>query len=196
MGRKRTERPNLPALQREWAAKLKASGFRDIEYGDASLLGISLQEPDRAPHDLESTREYYSRAAEYLHAHRWRGQGADRKLWVLHAEGASMREIGTALGMPLTSVHRAVGRLHADCMAWWSATADERANPPPERGRPRKENPRREQLLVRLTREEMIELRSAARRAGCARSHQIGSWIRWVLLSAAVSVPFELKKAG
>jgi hypothetical protein len=189
--------PRVPSkLAREWAAKLRDSGFRDLEYSDGSLLGISIQEPDRAPHDLESTREYFSRAAEYLHAHRWGKRTADKRIWTRHAEGESMRDIGAALDMPLTTVHRAVERLRADCEAWWRDTAEERANPPPERGRPRKEHPRREQLLVRLTRDELLAVRSAAHRAGCVRSHEVGAWIRWALLSSAERVPYELAKTG
>lgn len=187
----------VPAkLAAEWRDKLAASGYRDIEYADGSLLGIAAQEPERAPHDLESTQEYYSRAAEFLHAKDWRGEGKARRAWAAHVEGVPLREISKTQGMPLTTLHRLVERLRRECALWWQETAETRANPPPERGRPRKETPRREAIIVRLTREERIAIRAAAQRAGAERSHALTGWVRVTLLRAAQSVPFTMRKTG
>ena len=181
------------ALAAEWRAILEADGFRDIEYTDGSLLGVRAQEPERAPSelDLANTPEYYSRAAEWLHAADWRGRRVERLTWAGHCEGESIREIAARLGHARSVVHRRLERLTAECDEWWQDTAEERAAPPPERGRPRKEEPRREQLNVKVTRDEMRALRNAAQRAGAIRPHQVLVWVRATLLFAAESTGFR-----
>lgn len=181
-----------PKLLREWYAKLAKSGHRDIEYFDQSLLGISLQEPERAPDqvDIETTQEYYSRATEFLYAANWRGRKDAKRAWGMYSEGTPLREISTEIGTPLTTLHRLIEKLRAECDAWWEETKEERENPPPQRGRPRKENPRRMKITVTLTREEELAIRNGARRAGCVRSHDIIAWVRASMLGAARSVPY------
>ena len=199
--RRREDEPTNPIapprdVAAEWRERLAASGFSDIEYHDGTLLGVRLQEPERAPSelDLTNTVEYYSRAAEWLHAVSWRRRRADRATWAAHCEGESIRDIAAALRTPRETIHRRLERLRAECEDWWRLTRDERVEPPPCAGRPRKEDPRREQIKVALTRDEMRSIRNAATRAGAARPHQVLAWVRYTLLISADSVGFKRRE--
>lgn len=168
----------------EWYAK---TGLRDIEYADGSLLGISVQEVERAPspEELSAAQEYHSRVAEFLHARDWTGDERGHVVWTGYVDNLAMRDISKASGIPLTTVHRCVERLRRACTAWWEATRAAREKPKPEMGRPRKENARRYRIEIWLSREEHRAVSSAAFRVGEHRPHARKAWIRATLLAAS-----------
>lgn len=80
-------------LRREWYAKLKENGFRDIEqdvdaFGTSGgmLLGVSAGDLRRKLYKSE-TEDYYRFARQYLHT---MPTGLERAIWQLHSEGVSM----------------------------------------------------------------------------------------------------------
>lgn len=162
----------------EWDERLKASGFRDIEYRDGSLLGQSFTESERAPSQVEyeAVQEYYATAGQWLHARCWSGEGAARRLWQHHAAGESVRDISRATGLPATTVHRRIEALKLQ-MAEWQRSAGP--------GRPKVSDKRVEQVKVALTKSELREIRGGAERAGASRVCDYNKWIRSVLLSAS-----------
>jgi len=95
------ETPEFQALRREWAAKLKESGFRDIEQVvDAKgtpgrlLLGPSPGDLLRRKESVGESEEYYRRAR----AHTWTmPRGPERHIWELHSDGLSAARIERAL---------------------------------------------------------------------------------------------------
>ncbi len=102
------------SLPREWQKKLAASGFVDIERTAAGedmadyLRGGGLKH-DRAAEYAES-EEYYRRARQFLHAHRF-ASPLERRIWAEHAEGTGYREIATKAGTYVRHVHVVVVRL-------------------------------------------------------------------------------------
>lgn len=110
----------MTELQREWAAKLKASGFVDIETGDehSGLLKTDKRiEPERAL-EYEASAEYYQRAGQFLHARDWDGEGEsrEREIWALHAEGVGQNEIARRTRRGNTFVNDTVVRLRAEML--------------------------------------------------------------------------------
>ncbi len=89
------------ALEREWNEKLKDDGFRDIE----KLSNEAYRLPEKLPkawHNcrfqkipklkIRSTQEYYSRARDLLWTYEFKNE-TQKKIWELHCEGMSKREI-------------------------------------------------------------------------------------------------------
>lgn len=93
------------ALQREWAAKLRASGFHDLEGADRDGLlsdrgvpgGVRPEASEEARAALEERGRYIDWARDVLRHHRFAG-AAEREIWEQHAAGASLKEIGRRLG--------------------------------------------------------------------------------------------------
>lgn len=87
------------ALQREWYAKLKASGFSDIETGadHDGLLKTDKRIEEGRGEEYQAQAEYYRRAGVFLNHHRW-NDPRHRTAWALHAGGTGMNEIAKALG--------------------------------------------------------------------------------------------------
>lgn len=106
-----------PVLHRKWKTKLRASGFRDIELSDGTLL------PARKPpgrwrsfdkaHEVErhAVSEYFTRATHFTASHRFRRLPLYvRGVWRLHAEGASNTEVASRLNLSVKKVRNAIGR--------------------------------------------------------------------------------------
>lgn len=113
-----------PAWQRERDRILRDAGFVDIEEPDGTIR----QTEDRAfgrrgAREIETTAEYYRAAGKLLHEHDSWKSPVERRIWELHAEGASYtriwrtvkREIGTGTLPPekmyRRRVHATVNRL-------------------------------------------------------------------------------------
>lgn len=92
-------------LQAHWYAKLRASGFDDIEdaKGDIRLAHQLVRTNDeRHPFSytvsvLDNTRRYYE-LAEHL-AESLTRRDPRRKVWILHAQGYSDRELERRTGV-------------------------------------------------------------------------------------------------
>ena len=106
----------LRALQREWYAKLRASGFVYLEgstgEGDLSDRGNlhpvaeTRDEHARLAQRIGDGDAYTSWATSVLHEGPGFRTPEAREVWRLHAEGLSEREIGTTLTMARRSVRR------------------------------------------------------------------------------------------
>lgn len=96
----------MTKLEREWAAKLRASGFRDLEGGDrdgplsnaGNLHAIAETEHEhgRLAQRMEDGAAYQQAARDLLWARRWRS-ALDRRIWEMHVDGSGLREITSTL---------------------------------------------------------------------------------------------------
>lgn len=119
----------MTALQREWAAKLKASGFDDIESGEDGMLSRSRAETGRVTHDEHvQTASYYQRAGVMLHHRRW-SDLRERRIWELHSEGIGMNEIARSVKAGNTLVHATINRLAAEMMGGKRGKRGKRGGP-------------------------------------------------------------------
>ena len=90
----RFKTPQFKALEREWYAKLKESGFVDAEDSEGMLKSWhscyfqQRFEPDYYHHK----EEYYRQAGIFLETYRFTSQ-TDKEIWALHSKGLSLREI-------------------------------------------------------------------------------------------------------
>jgi hypothetical protein len=107
----------MTALQREWYAKLKASGFQDIETGDehSGLLKTDKRFEAGRGEEYRASAEYYQRASVLLHHRRW-PDARERRIWEMHAEGVGMNEIARAAHAGNTLVHATINRLRAEML--------------------------------------------------------------------------------
>ena len=95
------------ALTREWNAKLKASGFLDLEGADrdgplsdrGNLHPVEQTEDEIAAlgHRIASGSEYTAWAEGVMHSRRLRS-AFERRVWARHVAGESLREIADAEG--------------------------------------------------------------------------------------------------
>lgn len=80
-------------LQAEWDKKLKDSGFNDAEQRDGNLKTWSslFTRQTTADISMEAKQEYYRAAGHFLYSHQF--TAFERKIWELHVEGISIRDI-------------------------------------------------------------------------------------------------------
>lgn len=107
----------MTALQREWYAKLRASGFEDIETGDehSGLLKTDKRIDEGRGDEYAASAEYYRRAGVFLHQRTWCDE-AERAVWELHADGVGMNEIARRVRRGNTLVCDTVNRLRAEML--------------------------------------------------------------------------------
>lgn len=82
-------------LRAKWAAKLKKSGFEDLEdengllkhIGHADYFSINFNAIS-----AQAKEEYYRKAGYFLYDHKFKTE-LERKIWELHADGVSIRDI-------------------------------------------------------------------------------------------------------
>jgi hypothetical protein len=81
-------------MTREWAARLKASGFDDLECPDGSLSNRGKPHPSDAAGDLrtQDLAAYNDWARGVLWSRKWKSD-TDRMIWEAHCEGMSVRDI-------------------------------------------------------------------------------------------------------
>ena len=88
-----------------WYKKLKDSGFEDIERDELYLKRYSGSLNESGKEKLsytkrrlhwESTGDYYSMAAKFLHDYKFTSN-LEKVIWEYHAEGMSMRNIAKTL---------------------------------------------------------------------------------------------------
>lgn len=144
--RQRSPAAPPPALKREWYARLKASGFEDIETGDEhdGLLKTDKRFQDGHESVDAAQAEYYRLASVFLHEHRF-ANVRERRIWEAHAGGIPMREIAKRCRTYVRLVHATVNTLRALMLA----------EPSTRKGRPRVPGGRSSatawKLQVRLT---------------------------------------------
>ena len=132
------ETPEVQALRREWYAKLKEKGFKDIEQVvddrgtvGALLLGVSQGDLRRRLYKPE-TEQYYTLARQHLHTVRRRKLKHARAIWALHSEGYGERRgcaVLAAKGKTVTPGHykKVVNDERERMMRRVMKTADENA---------------------------------------------------------------------
>jgi predicted transcriptional regulator len=108
-------------LEREWAAKLKASGFQDLETpgdrdGPLSNRGHLVNHAEatdeneaRLVQRIEMGEAETDRRRAILHMPIRRG----RRAWALHADGVSERDIAKALGITRDAVRKQLAHVEA-----------------------------------------------------------------------------------
>lgn len=97
-------------LQDEWAQRLRASGFKDIE----APSGLIQRRTVSATAEANSAREeeYFAKAEAFLAAHRFANQ-LERLIWEQHAQRKGRRVVATTLGIYPKKVDAVVARLKA-----------------------------------------------------------------------------------
>jgi len=108
-------------LQQEWYQILKDDGFEDCEYIDRKgepkewLKGNSKFSPiyeeqqstDNAQLDYDATYGYFDSALVIYHRNDFDNE-KDRNIWLRHAEGATLRQIGKEVGKSHPAILRVV----------------------------------------------------------------------------------------
>jgi hypothetical protein len=85
-------------LKAKWYAKLKASGFEDIEQPDGrlkvwhDLYFRCHMDADR----IQAAQDYYRLARQFVHDHIFKNP-IEKRIWEMHAEGISQKQILAAL---------------------------------------------------------------------------------------------------
>lgn len=88
-------------IEREWYERLKKEGFEDIEYSGspskplkqyASYYFIARTDPL----SFESKQNYYQRASQFLHDYLFHSD-QEKKIWELHCEGKTLRQIAQSI---------------------------------------------------------------------------------------------------
>ncbi len=95
-------------LNEKWRKKLKKSGFEDIENDKGQLRSSDSSEyvKNFDPIAAYAKEEYFRRAGFFLYSHKFE-TSLERKIWELHVEGASIREIVKILKKRgLKNIHR------------------------------------------------------------------------------------------
>lgn len=98
----------MTALEREWAAKLKASGFQDLESADRDgplsdrgnlhAVAETPEEDARLADRMAAGQARTEWMLGVLHTHRFRN-ATERTVWERHANGEPLRPIAAALGL-------------------------------------------------------------------------------------------------
>lgn len=98
----------MTKLEREWAAKLRASGFQDLEGSDRDgplsnagklhAVAETAEEHERLRARIEDGTTYQEWARSVLHATHW-ANATDRRVWEMHCDGEGLREITKRLGV-------------------------------------------------------------------------------------------------
>jgi hypothetical protein len=91
-------------LQAEWYAKLKETGFTDIE---ASGRLPEIDYRNATIRDREAIQAYFTVAGAYVHSGHFE-QNEHLDVWLLHAEGLSVREIAAKLDIDRNAVHAVI----------------------------------------------------------------------------------------
>lgn len=103
-----------PQLRATWERRLRAAGFRDLETADGSFtdrnrlnyaLGLD-------PVVRQVAVEYFDVAGWYLYSGTFASL-TERRIWALHAEGATVREIATAVRRTKDYVQRRIEKHRA-----------------------------------------------------------------------------------
>ncbi len=106
-------------LVREWYGKAAEAGLHDIEIPTASgnmdgrmRTTVRTDAGSLLVREGEERAEYFRRARAFVHEHRWRTRG-ERRIWAMHANGATVEEIERAVELPHARVQRTIERLAA-----------------------------------------------------------------------------------
>lgn len=93
-------------LQAKWYKKLANTGFADIEQPDGNLKNwaLSLIRHDETTENAK--QDYYRLAGQLLHSSYPFQSNTERKIWEMHAEGLSIRDIAKKLKSQRIRAHK------------------------------------------------------------------------------------------
>lgn len=100
---------NLKKLQKQWYKKLKAKGFKDVEYENGVLkVYDSLHfNNNYSPESFTEKQRYYQLASQLVKHHPW-NNSRDKQVWYYHSEGKTLKDISDLTQVPLKTVQRIV----------------------------------------------------------------------------------------
>lgn len=119
---------DLKALQKLWYEKLKLTGFVDIEDTSSPREYLKTWHSSyfihrHTPESFQSTQDYYRRASQFLYEYPY-FKRMEKKVWALHTDGISMREIAERLDLLLSdgkgskSVYTIIHKLELTMNEW------------------------------------------------------------------------------
>jgi hypothetical protein len=97
------------ALQDEWYEKLKNAGFNDIERSFEFHSKIFQQKIERHNVMVKENSDYYVKAVEFFYIYDFENL-RDKQIWLLHANGDSIRKIGSVIKLEKSQVHRLISK--------------------------------------------------------------------------------------
>lgn len=97
----------LQRLTEEWYAKLKASGFDDIEATGGHIMKGTFNHTRLNPERVSMISNHYRLASHFLHDHKWDDE-TQRHIWKLYCEGVVCRKIAQTIGIHYVKVHRLI----------------------------------------------------------------------------------------
>lgn len=98
---------DLIHLKKIWYQRLKDDGFKDIETFQGFLKDWPAQRirRDFTPEKIQEKQEYFRAASELYWEHTF-DSSLEKKIWQLHCEGNSYREIAYTLKTPENKVNK------------------------------------------------------------------------------------------
>lgn len=89
---------DIKQLKAHWYQKLKEEGFKDAETPNGYLKDHPVErlKRDYTPEKFNEKQNYFRLAAQFYHDHTF-DSFHEQKVWQLHAEGLSLREMATQL---------------------------------------------------------------------------------------------------
>jgi len=125
-------------LQDKWTKKLKSYGFEDIEDDKGRLKKWTVTHlnkllyqgkteeytPELTNQRFSSKRDYFALAGQFLHEYKFKTK-LQEKIWQLHAEGLSFREI-EAKTKSISKTHAAllIGQLVKEMLKLYAIRSD------------------------------------------------------------------------
>lgn len=108
---KKLKRNNFLEIEARWYAKLKESGFNDIEDTKHDLRPLkswhSLRWLKTDPDSIRAKFNYYTNANHFLAIYQFENN-EHKLIWMLHCEGLSIREIEKQLSLSRSSIHKII----------------------------------------------------------------------------------------
>lgn len=108
-------------LQQEWYAKLKAAGFKDIEYtrsvdGQAFDCALFADARSISPEQYLEGEAYWHRARSYLYEGEFKDD-MEKAIWEAYCEGDTYRQICRKVNKSLGKVHSSIHAVKARLLA-------------------------------------------------------------------------------
>jgi len=100
-------------LKKKWYKKLEKTGFEDIEQADGRLVGKHgewFKYYHNPTLDL-AKQDYFRHAGYFLYEHKF-ANDFERRIWELHVEGISIRNIAKILSKRYPRVTKKYGKIN------------------------------------------------------------------------------------
>lgn len=102
-------------MTQQWYNKLKRAGFDDIETNDAYEQlkrwdSHWISQRRNSFFKFSTTQDYYYRATHMIESFAWKS-AKEKKIWTMHADGVSLRDIAKKCRCPVKVAHAVVVRI-------------------------------------------------------------------------------------